>query len=404
VSGAGSVEAIAVEATRDFVQRRYREAAAGYERCIALAPDAPAFHFNLGTAREMQGDLPAAVAAYLAAWRLNPKDARLALFAGAALEAAGRREDAAVMFSLGDDLDPAVRHAKDNTALDPEIRRRSATADRVMREHFTRLHARAVSEFERRALEAGGNGARPDLSRVRAAIWTQTHDGPVVFRTPNQQPSLFYVPDLPAAEFTPRERLPWAAEIEAHTAAIRAEYLTAVEAGVAHSPYVDAGTRSPVWRQLRGNPDWSSLHLYKTAEETPLAKLFPATLRALEAVDIVRIEGRPVELFFSRLKPGTHIPPHFGAANNRITIHLPLIVPGDCEIRVGGATHRWREGELFAFDDSFEHEAWNRAPGDRVVLIFEAHHPDLRPEERAAIEFAIELRGRWRRERSVPAA
>jgi hypothetical protein len=37
------------------------------------------------------------------------------------------------------------------------------------------------------------------------------------------------------------------------------------------------------------------------------------------------------------------------------------------------------------------------------VLIFEAHHPDLRPEERAAIQFAIEARGRWLRERRVPA-
>jgi hypothetical protein len=401
VSDPGSVEALAVAATRAFVQQRFAEAAAGYEKCVALAPQAPAFHFNLGTAREMQGDLAAAVRAYLAAWRLNPKDARLALFAGAALEAAGRRDDAAIMFSLGDDLDPAVRRAKDRPELDPEIRRRSATADRVMREHFTRLHALAVSEFERRAAESGG--VRPDLSRVRAAIWTQTHDGPVAFRTPSQRPSLFYVPDLPAQEFTPRTSLPWAEEIEAHTAEVHDEYLAAVEAGARHLPYVEANTRSPLWRELRGNPDWSSLHLFKLAEETPLAKLFPKTLKALEAADLVRVDGRPMELFFSRLKPGTHIPPHHGIANNRITVHLPLIVPGDCEIRVGSLTHRWREGELMAFDDSFEHEAWNRAPADRVVLIFEAHHPDLRPEERAAIQFAIESRGRWLRERRVPA-
>ena len=39
---------------------------------------------------------------------------------------------------------------------------------------------------------------------------------------------------------------------------------------------------------------------------------------------------------------------------------------------------------------------------DRVVLIFEANHPDLRPEERAAIEYAIGIRERWIRERRVP--
>src|SRR5262249_50224368 len=101
------------------------------------------------------------------------------------------------------------------------------------------------------------------------------------------------------------------------------------------------------------------------------------------------------EMFFSRLKPGAHIPPHFGCANNRLTVHLPLIVPGDCTIRVGDQVHAWREGELFAFDDSFEHEAWSRSDKDRVVLIFESHHPDLRPDERFAVEHAFASRGRW---------
>ncbi len=400
MSGTDSIDAIAREATLAFRERRYRDASAGYERCIALHPGAPAFHFNLGTARELADDLPGAIAAYLAAFRLNPKDGRLALFAGAALEAAGRHEDAAILFSLGDDVDPAVRRAKDRVDLDPEIRRRSAIADRVMREHFTRLHEAAVVAFEREF--AAGGAAPPEVTRVRRAIWIQTHDGPIAYRVREQQPSLFYMPDLPAMPVTPRERLPWASAIEAKTDEMRAEYLAAVAAGTVHAPYVDANTRAPIWKALRGNLDWSSLHLFKVTEETPFARLFPNTLAALEAADIVRVEGRPVELFFSRLKPGAHIPPHFGAANNRITVHLPLLVPGDAEIRVGSKHHAWREGELFAFDDSYEHEAWNRAADDRVVLIFEAHHPDLRADERAAIEHAIAWRGRWLRERRVP--
>lgn len=51
------------------------------------------------------------------------------------------------------------------------------------------------------------------------------------------------------------------------------------------------------------------------------------------------------------MKPGAHIPPHCGAANYRLTIQLPLIVPGDCSIRVGSDVHIWREGELFAFEE-----------------------------------------------------
>jgi aspartate beta-hydroxylase len=396
-----TVAAIAVEATRAFVQRRFAEAEDGYECCIALMPREPAFHFNLGTAREKQGELARAIDAYLAAWRLNPKDARLALFAGAALEAAGRREDAAILFSLGDDIDLAVRRAKDRPDIDPEIRQRSATADRVMREHLMQLHDAAVSAFEREAAATGGES--PDVHRVRNAIWAQKHDRPFKYLTPGQKPSLFYLPDLPAMPVVPRERLAWAAAIEARTAEVRDEYLAAVAAGAAHSPYVDAATRGPIWQDLRGKLDWSSLHLYKVGAETPFAQMFPKTLAALEAADVVRLKGRPVELLFSRLRPGAHIPPHFGTENQRITVHLPLIVPGDCEIRVGSARHAWREGELFAFDDSFEHEAWNRSGKDRVVLIFQAHHPDLRPEERAAIEHAIGAREHWIKARQVPA-
>jgi len=398
----GSLESIATQATGDFRARRYREAAAGYERCVALSPASPALHFNLATAREMLGDLPGAIRAYLEAWRLAPQEARIALFAGAALEATGRHEDAATMFSLGDDLDLAVRRGKDDPALDPEIRRRSATADRVMREHFTRLHAAAMDDFERRAAAAGAV-ARGDLARVRAAIWVQTHDRPFTYRTPRQRPDLFYVPDLPARPITPRAELPWAAAIEASAEAIRDEYLAAVHSGAQHSPYVDARTRSPTWSALRGNLDWSSLHLFQAARETPFASLFPRTLAALAAADIVRIDGRPMELFFSRIRPGAHIPRHYGVANSRLTVHLPLIVPAGCAIRVGDDIHEWREGELFAFDDSFEHEAWNRASADRVVLIFESHHPDLSHEERAAIQYAFEARGRWLRERRIPA-
>lgn len=396
-----SLDAHALVGALAFRQQRYAQAVAAYKVCVGANPQNAMFQFNLGTANEKAGDSPGAIDAFLAAYRLSPHDWRLALFAGAALEAVGRREEAAVVFSLGDDANPAMRAAKDNASLDPEIRRRSAIADRVMREHFTRLHDRAVRDCERRAT-AGGD-AKPDLSRVRSAMWPQTHDGPLKFRTPKQEPSIFYMPDLEARPITPTERLPWAAELEATTAEIRGEYLAAVAGGVAMAPYVNANVNSPKWQELRGNLDWSALHLYQGAEEMPWVRHFPKTLKALEAADVVRVDGgKPIELFFSRLKPRTHIPPHFGAANNRLTAHLPLIVPDGCSIRVGDEVHVWHEGELFAFDDSFEHEAWNRSERERVVLIFESHHPDLSAAERAAVEYTFEARGRWLKQRRLP--
>ena len=173
------------------------------------------------------------------------------------------------MFSLGDDRDPFVRHGKDDARLPAEMRNRSRTADRVMCEFFTRLHADSVEESAR-LLEAE-TGRTPDLERVREAMWTQTHDGRVAFRTPRQQPSVFYMPDLPAQPVTPSERLAWASTVEAATAEIRDEYLTAVESGVAFTPYVHGDIKAEAWKALSGQLDWSSLHLYREARKTPIS-------------------------------------------------------------------------------------------------------------------------------------
>ena len=96
-------------------------------------------------------------------------------------------------------------------------------------------------------------------------------------------------------------------------------------------------------------------------------------------------------MFFSILQAGKHIPPHTGVTNTRTIIHLPLIVPPGCEFRVGGETREWREGEAFAFDDTIEHEAWNRSDRDRAVLILDCWNPHLSERERAMICRLFEL-------------
>ena len=39
------------------------------------------------------------------------------------------------------------------------------------------------------------------------------------------------------------------------------------------------------------------------------------------------------------------------------------------------------EGRCFAFDDSFEHEAWHNGDRTRIVLVFDVWHPDLHDRE-----------------------
>jgi aspartyl/asparaginyl beta-hydroxylase (cupin superfamily) len=45
---------------------------------------------------------------------------------------------------------------------------------------------------------------------------------------------------------------------------------------------------------------------------------------------------------------------------------------------IGGESLRWTEGEMVAFDDSFEHEYVNEdAEEERIVLSLDVPHPDL---------------------------
>ncbi len=80
---------------------------------------------------------------------------------------------------------------------------------------------------------------------------------------------------------------------------------------------------------------------------------------------------------YSYLKPNSHILPHKGYTKMVLRCHLPLIVPNEahCGIRVGNITKHWKEGELMIFDDSFEHEAWNKTSDHRVVLMFDIPNP-----------------------------
>ena len=84
--------------------------------------------------------------------------------------------------------------------------------------------------------------------------------------------------------------------------------------------------------------------------------------------------------------------------------HLPLIVPPDCALRVGGEEHAWQEGRCVTFDDTWEHEAWNRSDRTRVVMILDSWHPDLSEAERAAVTDLVGAIGDFNQSCEIPAA
>ena len=207
-----------------------------------------------------------------------------------------------------------------------------------------------------------------------------------------QQPSMFYFAGLAQRAFFEREDFAWVADLEAAAPAIRAELLQMLTDPAAAVPYVESTPDRPSpANPLLNDPSWSAVHLLRDGKPVlPNAAVCPATIAALERVPMPVIANRSPMALFSVLEAQTHIQPHHGLLNTRLICHLPLIVPTDCRLRVGAETREWQEDRCLIFDDSIEHEAWNRSDRTRVVLLFEIWRPDLTLAERTALAAIFE--------------
>jgi aspartyl/asparaginyl beta-hydroxylase (cupin superfamily) len=206
------------------------------------------------------------------------------------------------------------------------------------------------------------------------------------------EPSSMLFPYLRNYEFFDRGMFPWLETLEAATDAIRGELLGVLDAdqhGV--KPYIEFSEGLPLrqWRDLNHSRRWSAYFLWNQGrrEEAHLARC-PRTAAALAALPQVDIPARAPTAFFSILDARTKIPAHSGVTNTRLTVHLPLIVPGHCRFRVGGETREWRIGSAWVFDDTIEHEAWNDSDAPRAILIFDVWNPELTALERDLVREA----------------
>ncbi|MTB50743.1 aspartyl/asparaginyl beta-hydroxylase domain-containing protein [Lewinella sp. W8] len=116
------------------------------------------------------------------------------------------------------------------------------------------------------------------------------------------------------------------------------------------------------------NQGWSIFGFRWQGEDlSPAYRLCPVTAAILKKhEDLIQTAG------FSTLKPGTIIYPHVGMTDEVLRMHLGVIVPeGDLALRVGNTIRHWEEGKTFIFDDTIEHEVWNRTPHTRVALLID---------------------------------
>jgi aspartate beta-hydroxylase len=233
------------------------------------------------------------------------------------------------------------------------------------------------------------------LARVELGLQIYLGEREPEYPDPHQFCKFFYVPGLTTTAYYPRERFPWYAQLEAHTGTIREELLAVLAQPIGVEPFLGTNDNAALKEQnlldgTRGKAEWNSFFFHRHGEVFEQnARRCPRTTEILNALPLVHIRGHAPEVLFSILTPGSHILKHHGVTNTRLVTHLPLIVPEDCAISVGGIEHAWQEGRCVTFDDTFEHEAWNRSDKVRAVMILDAWHPDLTEAERAAIALLV---------------
>ena len=117
-------------------------------------------------------------------------------------------------------------------------------------------------------------------------------------------------------------------------------------------------------------PEWRAVALWWKQKPWPIyQKWFP------KSTDLVRHGPTHRSTGCLILKPHSATPKHShndSSWSNKIIVHLPLIIPnGDVGFCVDGKIHRWRVGELFAFDITKTHYGFNNTDEDRVIFVLD---------------------------------
>ena len=363
------------------------------ERAKSVAPEDPTTRHHLGRVYDAAGDLPKAAQEHGAAVRLEPAFFVARLYLATCLEQLGTREQALVQYKRA--LDDAQRQGRwlDPATTPPSLR---ATVTRAVmsvrngrRQLFDTLFAPLRARYG------------PDsMQRVERCVRIYLNEEPPVYPDPRQRPSFLLFPGLPTSPYIDLERLDWVGALEAQMPAIRAELerLLPSPAGRERVLVTDAQEAESLRGGLDVPPSWNGYYFYRHGERRDdNCASCPATSAALDALPLSRVREHGPEVLFSLFTAGTHLLPHRGVTNTRLVGHLPLMVPENCALSVGGEIHQWRPGRVVVFDDTYEHEAWNRSRQTRVVLIFDTWNPYLSGAERAAVTDLVTAIGDFRR-------
>ena len=366
------------------------------EKALELQPAQPVTLRNLGIAYSDDGRQKDAEAVLRKALAMAPELRSTGLYLGRTLERDARPDDALAAYFPT--LVAAHRRG--------EWVNRETTPPGLLE---LVLHAIDYTREQRKALflnalTACRAGFGPEaIRRIEESLLIYLDERPAGYGHAAQRPKFLYIPGLPVAPYLPLEQMPWLKELEDSSDRIRAELMSVLEAGEkAVIPFLDIPAGESPERYLNGRqptpPAWDAFFFYRhgVRNDENCARC-PETARILDSAPLARIPEHAPEVCFSILAPGTHILPHHGVTNARSVVHLPLIVPEECALRVAGEAHIWQEGRCVAFDDTYEHEAWNWSKSTRAVLILDTWNPFLSAQEQAAFSALVVEIGKFNR-------
>jgi beta-hydroxylase len=175
--------------------------------------------------------------------------------------------------------------------------------------------------------------------------------------------------------FPPPQETPFLADLERHWDVIRAEADALLAAG-SLMPTMgqlvpgmagfdrEIAERGGSWRafELRDPEGWVDFNVARCPRTTEILRRVPGLQSAM----------------FSAFDPHTLLPVHQGPNKGLFTAHLGVIVPGpprSCRLRAGDDTVVFEEGRAFAFDDTYDHTAWNEGDGRRLTLFVQVVRP-----------------------------
>lgn len=363
------------------------------QSCLAQAqaasPGAPEVALQQAYLQVDGGDLGAAAATLAGLLQRRPGDFVAWLLLGQVFEMAGQRELAVRAWFQALHYGRTAGQLTSMASTPPAFR---PVIEQIIGVVGTQQYAAVEAGLARMREQFGADEMKRLDHALAVYAGKSRHDPP----NPHQRPKFLYFPGLPEGPYHDPYLHPWTQRLVDGYDDIRREALAVLQADTGIEEFLTfaPGQRRDAYLGGSGpRPSWDAFFFYRHGQRYDENHLrCPATSRLLDSIELCHVAGQAPEICFSVLQPGTTIMPHHGVTNTRLVLHLPLVVPPGCALNVrGGGEHAWREREPMMFDDTFEHEAWNRSDQQRIILLMDCWNPHLSEAERIATRHVVEL-------------